>query len=273
MRYVQMNSKVRGIIACCSPDGIVSLDACEHSGKPDICKQTDIYMSEHILCIFFPLAEGEMITGAWLREEKHFISRELILVLNTSSQRTRTFGPYFRPERQHQYRYQPLLEKNAYQITGFCYNDRGCYSSAQRRFGVTSADEPLGTLPDEPFQATHTLPNLPILYWFKSSGSFTGVSHVRLCVDTKKPHEPTVGMLLLYEDRQESLGQWRYDCEIRDYELNGRMYFFPGETKSGPYTKISCNDEMKDGWIEIPQTAEVLWWFKSNCSRLEIVSV
>jgi hypothetical protein len=190
--------------------------------------------------------------------------------LNTSSQRTCTFGPYVPAERQDQYRYKPLLEQNAHQITGFCYNDEGILSSGQTRIGVTYEEKRIGPLSDQPFQASHALPNSPITQWYMSSAPITGVVHVRLFVDTNKSHKPTVGMLLSYSDRQESLGQYGSDYDVEGFELKRSMYFSSGETELGPYTKIACNSEKGQGWREIPPTAEVVWWFTADCSQLDV---
>ena len=190
--------------------------------------------------------------------------------LSTSLQRTCTFGPCVPREYQDQYQYQPLVRHNAHRVTGFCYNDKGGLFLGQNRIGVLYEDESLGMLPDPPSQITHALPNSRIPQWFKSSGSLAGVSHIRLCVDNKKSHKPTVGMLLLYANRQESLGQWRYDCDVDDFELTGPVYFFSGETKTGPYTKVVCNREMGEGWNEITRTAGVVWWFTPDCSHIEL---
>lgn len=98
-----------------------------------------------------------------------------------------------------------------------------------------------------------------------------GVTRIQLYTDNKKQHQPAVGMLLVYNSREEWLGHLGYDCDIENLELTGPMYFFSGLTEMGPYTKIVCNREMGEGWSMIPQTAEIVWWFTSSCSYLEIV--
>lgn len=190
--------------------------------------------------------------------------------LSTSLQRTCTFGVCVPRERQDKYRHRPLVKHNAHRVTGFCYNDKGWLFSGQNRIGVIHEDESLGMLPDPPSHITHAPPNSRIPQWFKSSGSLTRVSHIRLCVDNTKPHKPTVGMLLLYANRQEWLGQWRHDCDVDDFELTGPVYFLSGEAKTGPYTKVVCNREMGEGWNEITRTVEVVWWFTPNCSHIEL---
>lgn len=99
-----------------------------------------------------------------------------------------------------------------------------------------------------------------------------GVSRIRLYTDNEEPHKPTVGMLLVYEDHQEMLGQFGYhDHHIEEHDLTGPLYFFAGKTQMGPYIKVACNREMGQGWVMIPQHAELVWWFTAYCSVLDII--
>ena len=190
--------------------------------------------------------------------------------ISTSSHRTCTFGPYVPLERQNEYQYQLLATHNA-RITGFCINEKGVLSSEQMRVGVTQEDKLLESLPAIPLQASHILPHSSIPQWFQSCGTMTGVTRVQLYTDNTKPHQPTIGMLLVYTDHEEWLGHLRYDCDMENLELTGPMYFFSGETEMGPYTKIVCNKEMGEDWSMVPRTAEIVWWFTPCCSYLDIV--
>lgn len=142
------------------------------------------------------------------------------------------------------------------------------------KIGVTHENGPMVPLSDPPLQATHILPPSPIPQWFQSSGVMTGVNHIQLYTDNKKPHKPTVGMLLIYTDHEESLGQLGYGCDVELFELTGShtMYYFSGQTEMGPYTRIVCNREMGEGWSIVPRTAEIVWWFTPRCSYVEIIS-
>lgn len=99
----------------------------------------------------------------------------------------------------------------------------------------------------------------------------TGVDRIRLYTDNEKPHKPTVGILLIYEDHEELLGQFGYDHDVENYELTGPLYFFSGQTQIGPYTKVVYNRETGEGWVMIPRNAELVWWFTPGCSVLEII--
>lgn len=190
--------------------------------------------------------------------------------MSTCFQRTCTSGPYVPRECQQEYRYEALVEQSAHRITGFCYNDKGGLPSSQAKIGVTYEEKPMGPLSNPPFQAAYTLPNSRIPQWFVSSACLAGALHVRLFVDTKQPHTPTMGMLLTYGNRQESLGQCRFDCDVEDYDLTGPIYFSSGETEFGPYTNITCNSVKEQGWREIPPTAKLVWWFTATCSQLDV---
>ncbi|EOA80774.1 uncharacterized protein SETTUDRAFT_35693 [Exserohilum turcica Et28A] len=168
------------------------------------------------------------------------------------------------------YQYHALVSDDN-RVTGLCYNDKGILSSEQMRIGVTQEKVQLQFATQQPFHTTHTPPISPIPQWFQCSATMTEVNRIRLYTDNKKPQKPTVGMLLIYETREELLGQFGYDHDIEDYELTGPVYYFSGNTQTGPCTKVVCNREMGEGWIKLPQNAELVWWFRFDCSVLEII--
>ncbi|EMD67359.1 hypothetical protein COCSADRAFT_34185 [Bipolaris sorokiniana ND90Pr] len=290
MRYVELNEDTQGIIVACAIDGFVSLEACGRGSKPYNYARVTHGFSDRTVYTFMPLHKGDFIAAAWIREPKHDVSsRQSVLVLNTSFQRTCTFGHYVPTEREHRYRFEPLLKQNAYRITGFCYNDDAVLFSGRLKIGVTYEGKAIGSLTTPPLQAAYTMPKPWIPQWWASSPSLAGASkrrgwnvssaslaranHVRMFVNNKKSHKPTMGMLLSYEDHQESLGQYRFDCDVEDYDLTGPMCFFSGETILGPYIKIICNSEEKPGWTEIPRAAKLVWWFTDVCSQLDVLTM
>jgi hypothetical protein len=106
----------------------------------------------------------------------------------------------------------------------------------------------------------HNLPDSPIPQWFYSSASLDGVGQIRLCMDKQKVHVPCIGVLLIYADHEESLGQWRYDRDIENIVLSGPIYLFSGKAAAGPYVKVVGNIEQEEeGWREITRTDRILW--------------
>ncbi|XP_014550746.1 hypothetical protein COCVIDRAFT_31588 [Bipolaris victoriae FI3] len=275
MRYVGLNDDTQGIIVGCGHEGFVHLETYGHSGKPYNYSQTWSAFPDRVAYICFPLSKGEVITAAWIRELDNDLSiRQPALVVNTSLERTCTFGNYVPRENEHLYRYEPLVKQNAYRITGFCYNNKTTGSSLQTKIGITHKEKPVGPLPSPPRQAAYTLPNHWIPQWYVSSACLSGVTHVRMFINNKTSHKPTVGMLLSYENHQISLGQYRFDCDEEDFDLTGPMYFFCGDMELRPYVKVICNDgeEKKPDWKEIPRTARLVWWFTAICSQLDVLT-
>ncbi|EUC46163.1 hypothetical protein COCMIDRAFT_36123 [Bipolaris oryzae ATCC 44560] len=273
MRYVELNDDIQGIIVGCCIDGFASLETYDGSGKPHSSARAMDKFSTRTTYIRFPLAQGEFITAAWIREPTDNSSfRQSILVLSTSFQRTCTFGHYVPREDESRYRYEPLVEHNTHQITGFCYNDNGNSSSRQKYIGVTHDEKPIEPLPDPPWQAAFTPPNHWIPQWFMSSACLAGAIRVQTFVNNKESHRPTMGMLLSYESHQESIGQYRFDWDVEDLDVTAPMYFFSGDTKFGPYVKVICNGEEKPDWKKIPRTARLVWWFTAVCSDLDVLT-
>ncbi|KAJ5060964.1 hypothetical protein PSV09DRAFT_2381378 [Bipolaris maydis] len=257
MRYVELNDDTQGIIVGCGLEGFMNLETYGHSGKPHNYARTRGKTPERMTYICFPLSHGESLL--------------LHGFVNTSFERTCTFGYYVPREHEHRHRYEPLVIQNAYRITGFCYSNKLSVSTLQTKIGVTHEEKPIGPLTNPPCQDEYTIPNHWIPQWYVSSACLSGVTHVRMFVNNKESHKPTMGMLLSYENHQESLGQYRFDCDVEDYDLTEPMYFFSGDTQIGPYIKVICNGEEKPDWTEIPRTAKLVWWFTAACSWLDVL--
>lgn len=76
-------------------------------------------------------------------------------------------------------------------------------------------------------------------------------------------------MLLIYEDCEKVLGQWRYDKDLKDIAL-GSLFLFAGQTTIGPYMKIKDSSEPNGAWYEFGGSEQITWWFTSECAMLEL---
>ncbi|KAF2179339.1 hypothetical protein K469DRAFT_596219, partial [Zopfia rhizophila CBS 207.26] len=115
-------------------------------------------------------------------------------------------------------------------------------------------------------------PNSIIPQWFYSSALLDGAIQIRLCIDKQKQHVPCIGILLVYVDHEESLGQWRYDRDIEDIVLLALIYVFSSnDSTAGPYVRVVGSREQEEGdWREITGTDRIVWWFTSECSIVVI---
>jgi hypothetical protein len=78
-------------------------------------------------------------------------------------------------------------------------------------------------------------------------------------------------VLLVYADRQESLGQWRHDWEVESIEPTGSIWVFSDrDAETNHFVNISGCVEQGKGWREIPMTAEIVWWFTAYDSVIEV---
>lgn len=86
MRYVELNSNTRGIVVGCNPDGFMSFETYSRSSRPELYARTRDAMPAHTAHICLPLAEGEVVTAAWIRELDNALSiRHPVLVVSNIS--------------------------------------------------------------------------------------------------------------------------------------------------------------------------------------------
>ncbi|KAF2185280.1 hypothetical protein K469DRAFT_779146 [Zopfia rhizophila CBS 207.26] len=274
MRYVGLDNDTRGITVSCNIRGIVSIHAHTRGETVQFYEIIEAKVLGAITWVYFPLAEKETITAGWVREvDTPLNDRQPALVLRTSLYRTCIFGPYVPQDRRHIYRFQPLGNLSA-SPTGVCYNDMGIASASHFRLGLTYDVQ--GTndwvLSDPHSGDMDSPPDSTIPQWFYSSASLDGAIQIRLCVDKQKQHVPCIGILLVYVDHEESLGQWRYDRDIEDMVLPAPIYVFSGnDSTAGPYVRVVGSREQEGGdWREITGTDRIVWWFTSECSIVVI---
>lgn len=83
---MELNNDTRGVIVGCNINGFVSLETYGHGGKPHHYAQRRDVAPKLTAYICLPLAKGEFITAAWIRELNNAISiREPVLVVSSIS--------------------------------------------------------------------------------------------------------------------------------------------------------------------------------------------
>ncbi|OCL07914.1 hypothetical protein AOQ84DRAFT_294199 [Glonium stellatum] len=264
----------------CEDRGIVSIHAYSPGQRVDFYEEVEDKTSTALVWIYFPLSKskGETITAGWVRELNTSINDRRLAILSTSHQRNRAFGPYIPANYRDAYRFHLIGKEPGFPVTGICYNDMGIASRTQFKFcllhGAAKTDSYEDVDPQSSFGSIRNLPESPIQLWFCSSASLDGVEQVRVCVDDRKEHLPCVGMLLIYANHEESLGQWRNDRHIEDIKLSGSICISTGNAEAGPYVRAIANHKegTDKGWREITLMGTIIWWFTPMCSHVDIES-
>ncbi|KAF2175337.1 hypothetical protein K469DRAFT_680190 [Zopfia rhizophila CBS 207.26] len=277
MRHVKLDDSTSGITICCESRGPVSIHT-----HTKFCQSVEFYedieykVPEGLVWIYFPLAKRETIVAGWVRElVSNLNDRRPVVVLSTSLQRGRSFGPYIHPDCRSNYRFQSLGSQLGHHVTGFCYNDMGITASTKFKLTLAHALEETThcTALEPSFGPIANIPeSCAIPDWFYSHASLDGVMRIRMCMDKQKPHLPCIGIVLVYSEREEALGQWRFDREIEEIDPSGSIYLCVGRTKVGPYVKgiVVEKPSEEEDWCEITLAGTISWWFTSECSQVVI---
>ncbi|KAG5205866.1 hypothetical protein GTR04_2778 [Trichophyton interdigitale] len=126
----------------------------------------------------------------------------------------------------------------------------------------------------------YAVDGLQALNWYMTEARLDGVCRVRVCRDLEQAHNPCIGMLLYYDNgRAEALGQIRWDQEVsrdisvpvrlRREKLDGNPYVADVQGMGGAGCGAT-EDEPGDGWLALPRTGTMVWWF---CISRDIISV
>ncbi|OCL09030.1 hypothetical protein AOQ84DRAFT_339513 [Glonium stellatum] len=276
MRYVKLDDSTSGVTLSCKSGGTVSI----HTHSKLFGQNAEFYegieskVSKGLVWIYFPLAPEETIAAGWIRELSSTLNdRRPVIVISTSQQRTRSFGPYVHLDCRSYYRFQSLGSQIGHRVTGFCYNDMGI--AASTRFQFT-----LGHASGKTTRCMNLKPSFgpianivecsAILDWFYSYALLEGVTCIRVC-----PHRPCIGVILVYSGREETLGQWRFDRDIEKITPSGPIYLCMDKTEIGPFVKGIVGEKPSEegDWREINVTDTISWWFTSECSQVVIEDV
>lgn len=101
-------------------------------------------------------------------------------------------------------------------------------------------------------------------FWFITEAKLDGVRRVRVSRDSKKSHNPCIGMLLYYEDGHiESVGQvhWNLKMERDIHTPVAISTAFGAGTK---YVKsiVPCSPRSRAPELLIlPERGTIVWWF------------
>jgi hypothetical protein len=76
----------------------------------------------------------------------------------------------------------------------------------------------------------------------------------------------------VYSEREEALGQWRFDRDIEELVPSGSIYLREGRTEIGPFVERIVGDKppVEENWEEIALTGRISWWFTSECSHVVV---
>ncbi|KAL3417177.1 hypothetical protein PVAG01_11177 [Phlyctema vagabunda] len=179
---------------------------------------------QHGCELYFPLCDGEQIAYAWLRIPNVLSSAfaEPALVIQTTSQRTHTFGPYILPHLASGNHFNWILLGQKGCITGFYYENVNTGKTI-RRLGVIGDGTATTTTPLPPRYHRCDFPmplvGSPNVDLFLSLAVLRDLGVVKVCyVDTR-----CTGMWICYRDNHTVvLGQWhtsrnsRYACIYHD---------------------------------------------------------
>lgn len=116
--------------------------------------------------------------------------------------------------------------------------------------------------------------------WYYSAASLHGLRAVQTCTDNNREDQPTVGMMLFFEnDRRESLGQWRADhvisskfdfpCYLLTYRYRYSNYRTPSVKVVVRRSADSRENLQDDGYEDLPVSGKLVWWFSTYGNVLD----
>lgn len=274
LHYEPIASDVQGLAVCCSYVMTIGF----HCFTSGVSKEYNDFARKmaakpDVFWMYFPLHAGEYIRYFWLRQlRRGFHTKPIIVVglpslqhsahvsnlniiiyhthqLETTRDRTITFGPYVSGNLRKLFLHHSLVRDDDGFVSGIIHDGEGSTNSdCITEMGVTTVHP--STAPPKPAPEipapngnrasisnfikadrrggpniyTYTSPHLPpgfkrepAAWWYMTKAPLVNLASVQTCRDTTQRHKPYIGLLLTYADgSRECLGQFRWDVEVSD---------------------------------------------------------
>ncbi|KAJ9370750.1 hypothetical protein DTO282E5_4510 [Paecilomyces variotii] len=279
LTYVKFSALVQGLLVCCADGKTVGIHGFSGTSKAfrdfvDLMHQRT--SKSHRQWIYFPFNENEYIRAAWVRKFKFIsgLASNPILLLQTSTGRTVTFGPQYPGQIADQYEYHPLVTNGDSAISGIFHDGLDPTSTSISALGVTCSGRDCAEAGPMPTGAHFEPPPVPSgrgsrsSAWYMTKASLSNLVKVKVCRDKTKPHNPCLGMLLFYGDRHiESIGQICWQHGLTE-EILKPMYVEIGYIDERGYIRNIRSDlddpelVLQTGeWQRLPNHGTIVWWF------------
>lgn len=316
MTWAPFEPGLRGLLVALTSDKILKIRAWhDHSDVSSITQDQSSFHG-NVFWKYFPIGAAEDITNIWVRENPMRHSDSPHILVHTSSKRSTIFGPYISPHSQEEFPFvgltvdphadlQSTLNRNQdchCQISGIYYSTCGPLRKGTGAFGVEcntnakhlqngvhcDSDQPAignslgGTSPAWNPVPEHTIypsqpPGVQNQEWFASTASMEGIEKLEMCRDPSHQKVSYIGLLLHYPDRCESVGQWRWDCQIDTLSrADGDTWLSFKWEGTSEEDHVACVEfgagkkmtTFNNLWVNVPLSSDVIWWFGHKGNRV-----